>query len=144
MRTACCESVDTGKAMRPALKGVSISSPWLLLLVPKFGCPLCWPLLAGLLGTLGLGIEALNQLSIVVAMVALAVTALRWRMLPGKRLETTWLCASCAVVLTYRLQGTAAAVEFLSLVLLMAAILFFFRARNRTRHNAGVCTIPTQ
>jgi hypothetical protein len=143
MRTACCEPVAMQRGMRPALKGAGVSAPWLLLLVPKFGCPLCWPLLAGALGTFGLGHGAWNNLSIVAATVALAVVVLRWVMVPRKRLEMTWLGVSLSAALAYGLLGTPAAIALLSVVLLIAVTIPVFRSRRRTRQNAGVCAIST-
>lgn len=144
MRTACCKSVGAEKGLRPALKGAGVSAPWLLLLVPKFGCPLCWPLLAGVLGTFGLSIGALNGLLIATAAAALAVLALRGLMVPRKRLELSWLCLSCAPVFAYRLRGTGAAFGLLSVAILMMAITLFLLARRRAPQDAGACTISTQ
>ena len=144
MRTACCESAGADKGVSPALKRAGVSAPWLLLLVPKFGCPLCWPLLAGLLGTFGLSIGALNGLSIAATAGALVVLALRWLMVPRKRLEMTWLWVSCAAVLAYRLRGTGAAIGLLSVALLMTVSILLLRARRRAPQDDGGYTISTQ
>ena len=143
MRTACCEPVAMQRGVRPALKGAGVSAPWLLLLVPKFGCPLCWPLLAGALETFGLGLGALNHLSIAAATVALAVVVQRWVMVPRRRLEMTWLGVSFSAALAYGLRGAPAAIALLSLVLLIAVTFLVFRSRRRTRQTAGVCAIST-
>lgn len=140
MSEACCAPA-AAEETRPLLQKARVGIPWVLLLLPKAGCPLCWPLLAGLLGAFGVSLHALNTASIALIAAALVVFALRGILVRRKRREMAWLSLSSAAVLAYRLQGASTAIALLACALLFTAIVLWSRPRRRACPEA--CTVAT-
>jgi hypothetical protein len=84
----------------------------MLALMPKFGCPLCWPVLAATLGLFGLHIESLDK--IVIGITALMLTLSLILLLRAKNERTPYLLLgiSSAFVLAYRLALVPAAAAY--------------------------------
>ncbi len=133
MKAACCEAMGMGRGLRRAVQG----APLLLLMMPKFGCPLCWPLLAGVLGATGLSVGLLNGLSIGVGSIALLVLAIRCVLVPRKRLDSAVLGVSFAAALAYRLEGLGGALGLMAVAMGLVGTISFMRARRRARRHAG-------
>ena len=95
MKTACkCARPDgigtTGAAIAAAL-------------VPKFGCPLCWPLYAAAFGALGISLESVNRhLTLMTAALAVSVLLMFLRS-RQERAPALLAVASAAAVLAFRL-----------------------------------------
>lgn len=106
----CVDAVPKNRSQRTA----SGSGTLLLTLMPKFGCPLCWPVLTALLGFFGLHIEALNGLFIGVAVVSLAIVCISCLRNPQNRIQSMLLGICLVILLGYRLALLPAGATYLS------------------------------
>jgi hypothetical protein len=120
----------------PAPRAVSRTVPsigtLMLALLPKFGCPLCWPVLAATLGLFGLPIKSLNN--IVIAITALMLTLALILLLRTKdRAPYILLGISSAFALAYRLALLPAVAAYI-LMALVAAFLVFRQIQHFVRY----------
>jgi hypothetical protein len=117
------------------LSATRAGSTLLLALMPKFGCPLCWPVLAVSLGAVGLPIRALNALFIGIAALSFVVACIQWLRTPAQRVQWTLLATLSMGVLIYRFIGLErpAFLIFGALGILCMAILQKERAALRQR-----------
>jgi hypothetical protein len=96
-----------GPQSRPrcwSLRTVS-SCPLLLVLMPKIGCPLCWPMLGALLGAAGLPLSLINPACLWISTLLFAVACACWLFFPAHR--TTWslLAGSSIATVVYRVTA---------------------------------------
>ncbi len=106
-------------ASRPAT--LHTAGTLLLAVMPRFGCPFCWPVLAAALSLCGLPLAALNTVCIALAAVSL-VAACTFAAL--RRDATLILLAlNASVLLCFRLQLLPAAVAYAAAAILLAVFL---------------------
>jgi hypothetical protein len=100
------------------LPGIGVS------LLPKLGCPSCWPVCAGFVSALGLGflISTKYLLPVTVAFLAIAAAALGFRASRRHGYGPFWLrLVAAAVILTGKFYFDAAQVAYAGVGLLVAA-----------------------
>lgn len=119
-----CSSCSNISAPRAGSRAVPGIGTLMLALMPKFGCPLCWPVLSATLGLFGLRIESLDNIVIVVS--ALMLTLALILLLRAKNERSPYLLASIssALVLAYRLALLPAAAAYSASALVIAFLVF--------------------
>jgi hypothetical protein len=87
-----------------SLRTVS-SCPLLLALMPKIGCPLCWPVLGALLGAAGLPLSLIDPACLWLSTLLFVAACVCWLFLPAHR--TTWslLAGSSLATVVYRVAA---------------------------------------
>jgi hypothetical protein len=127
-------------AARPAT--LQTAGTVLLAVMPRFGCPFCWPILAGALSLFGIHLQALNAICITFAAIAF-VTACA---LAVFRHEPAYLvlATNAAVLLAFRLELLSAVIAYAAAAMLLAAFLgnTLFKRRKSTiaRKNSSPAT----
>lgn len=110
-----CDSGCGLLARRAQLGAAHQASTILLALMPRLGCPLCWPVLAALLGAFGLHVTALNGVLSIIAAAALLFSCIGVVRGSANRLQFAGLAIASALMLGFRvallppLAGYAAA-----------------------------------
>ena len=104
-------------------------------LVPKIGCPLCWPVLAAVCSLVGVSIQVCNFLLTVITLLALATCSISLVREPSERGPTVLAIASLLLVLFYRVSNAPPALCYLgSFGLLVSFAWGPFRNFSRRKH----------
>jgi hypothetical protein len=89
-------------------------------LMPKFGCPLCWPILAATLGLFGVRVQGLNSIFIAVAAATVTIALILLRRAQHDRTPFILLAISSTLVLAYRLALVPAIAAYTAAALITA------------------------
>jgi hypothetical protein len=112
------------------------------LLVPKFGCPLCAPLLAGILGLFGLPFQAADWLMTTMAG-ALVLVAIYWVIRDREnRIPAACALLAAMTMVAYRVFDMPALARCLSSAAFAAALIW--RAWDCKRREQRACEIETE
>jgi hypothetical protein len=112
-------------------------------LVPKIGCPLCWPVLAALCNIVGVRAQVFDFLLTVITLLALATCSILLAREPGERGPTVLAITSLVAVLFYRIFDVPPAFCYVgSFGLLVSFAWSTFR--NLTRRTRAVPCILRQ
>jgi hypothetical protein len=87
-----------------SLRTVS-SCPLLLALMPKIGCPLCWPVLGASLGAAGLPLSLINPACLWLSTLLFVVACACWLFLPAHRTAWSLLAGSSIATVVCRVAA---------------------------------------
>jgi len=115
----CIDCTATGKTSAAHSSGVLF-----LALLPKIGCPLCWPAMAAMMGFFGMRVESLNGLFLVVAVVVLVAAFVGYVRRKIRRTHFVLIAVSSATVIGYRLGLVPATMAYVAGAGVMAYVLW--------------------
>ena len=103
-------------------------------LVPKIGCPLCWPVLAAICNIVGVRVQIFNFLLTVITFLALAACSILLVREPSRRGPAVLAIVSLVVVLFYRISDVPPALCYVgSLGLLVSFAWSALRSFSRDK-----------
>jgi hypothetical protein len=114
----CVDCGATGKTSTAHGSGVL-----LLALLPKIGCPLCWPVLAVVMGSFGVRVESLNEVLLAVAVAVLIAATVGYVRRKIRRTHFFLIAISLAMVILYRLGLVSAVMAYVAGAGVMAYVL---------------------